>query len=757
MPITIRAATMEDVDAIASFLDKHLRKDWFMPMPRVIDTLSSGHSRCFLAVDDNALVGIALAGGKRPTLYNLLIHPDYRSRGIGKRLVLTVDPQRIRVKTNMITGDPSEFYRKLGYRAYYRDARRNHITIYGRQPKKGEQPTLDDLENFGDTFGSLEPAKLSLPPIRRPDGTIRFQRLTTRNFRKSTGLPVVAVLDANVFIGLQQRLHLTHPLAQLHRRAFSGAVRINVTQELPVELLRDTDDQRRDRQLGELVKFPVVPPMEALALERTVNRLLGIVFPKADPTRPRWKNKVSDCRQLAYAVEYKASHFVTYDQDVLKKSPVIRLKFGLDVVTPEALLSQLAIQRRIADVGPLIRPFMDIRNATKADLEQVRETTERSGESPQMFEGRLEITSDSMFKIIEVDNEMAAVLNISGVGNEVSVIHLLWVVPKYRRRGLGQHLLQHALNSLSAAKTGKLLADVPATLSDLPVFLERFGFRAEGVHAHPSPGQVGLRYARYFVRETVTASTWTNFVHDFVSNILVLRPTTEQGIWEPILQPRTEPELFRVEASFGPADATLAIRHAVSDKLVDVWDTYQLEAEFSPLQLALPGRHAVLVPIKPQWADALFEYADPQLRLLQPKDKRKLRTDNVYYKFGRNSGRIRRGTPLLWYVSKDEQRNFPGGLVASAKVISEEIGPSEEMYEKYGDLGIYSKEAVVSVGRNSGGMVQVIRFGQVEAFDRLLGLVDMRKLLGWKHTPMTATALSYDTYLKVRRFARISD
>lgn len=82
-------------------------------------------------------------------------------------------------------------------------------------------------------------------------------------------------------------------------------------------------------------------------------------------------------------------------------------------------------------------------------------------------------------------------------------------------------------------------------------------------------------------------------------------------------------------------------------------DCYRLETDFFPLLLHAPGRTAALAPIKPKWAELLFEIEREQSTMFESAERVRLRSDNVYYRSGTDHGKVRRGTPLVFYVSGD--------------------------------------------------------------------------------------------------------
>jgi len=72
--------------------------------------------KVMIAIDNNKIIGWAVKG-KNNVLNHILIAADYRGKGIGKVLMNKINPDIIRSKSDQLTGNPKEFYEKLGYKS----------------------------------------------------------------------------------------------------------------------------------------------------------------------------------------------------------------------------------------------------------------------------------------------------------------------------------------------------------------------------------------------------------------------------------------------------------------------------------------------------------------------------------------------------------------------------------------------------------------------------------------------------------------
>lgn len=129
MSFTIRDACEGDYDALESFLDDFLRRDYFIPRRQLREILTGRYHKSLLAVDGDQIVGVAIMTRRLRTLVNLLVRPCERKLGIGDALLSRLRVERIRVKTNVSDGDPTSYYLKRGYRMSPERTGKRHIRI----------------------------------------------------------------------------------------------------------------------------------------------------------------------------------------------------------------------------------------------------------------------------------------------------------------------------------------------------------------------------------------------------------------------------------------------------------------------------------------------------------------------------------------------------------------------------------------------------------------------------------------------------
>jgi len=112
--LTVRPAGRGDLVPLNFFFDTLLRRDYFLRRGQLEDLVAGKHHQVFVAEIDTVLVGVAITT-RGARLVNALVHPAYRGLGIGKQLLSYSGATEARAKLDMSTGDPREFYRRVGF------------------------------------------------------------------------------------------------------------------------------------------------------------------------------------------------------------------------------------------------------------------------------------------------------------------------------------------------------------------------------------------------------------------------------------------------------------------------------------------------------------------------------------------------------------------------------------------------------------------------------------------------------------------
>jgi hypothetical protein len=138
-----------------------------------------------------------------------------------------------------------------------------------------------------------------------------------------------------------------------------------------------------------------------------------------------------------------------------------------------------------------------------------------------------------------------------------------------------------------------------------------------------------------------------------------------------------------------------------------------LEHAVWPATLTDVDLPAFIVPIKPLWAQHLFDEEIASGQLFGARPDLALNDEAIYYRSSRNSRGLRAPSRLLWYVSRDVKVLPTGQLRALSHLREVTIGPATETYRRFRRLGIYEwRDVLATAGGDPNSNVMALRFGK---------------------------------------------
>jgi len=119
----IRKATQSDLDGIKALADAHKHELGFVLRPALAKNI--GKNQIFAAANGTGIIGFVDYHHRRDTqttLYHIVVAPEWRQHGIGKKLVEALQAEAAeRSKERILLKCPqglpaNDFYRKLGFK-----------------------------------------------------------------------------------------------------------------------------------------------------------------------------------------------------------------------------------------------------------------------------------------------------------------------------------------------------------------------------------------------------------------------------------------------------------------------------------------------------------------------------------------------------------------------------------------------------------------------------------------------------------------
>jgi len=152
-----------------------------------------------------------------------------------------------------------------------------------------------------------------------------------------------------------------------------------------------------------------------------------------------------------------------------------------------------------------------------------------------------------------------------------------------------------------------------------------------------------------------------------------------------------------------------------------------LERTHWPMKVTGGGLPTYLVPIRPGWAEQLFDSTLAAGTLFGRELSLGLSREHVYYRRPRNSNGIAAPARILWYVSGQSAGQVEGSIRAVSQLAEVVVGRPLTVHQRFARLGVYNSDQVRDTA-DAGGLVMALRFTDTELFVTPIGLSDIRRI-----------------------------
>jgi ribosomal protein S18 acetylase RimI-like enzyme len=379
----------------------------------------------------------------------------------------------------------------------------------------------------------------------------------------------------------------------------------------------------------------------------------------------------SDCCHLARAVAARARYFITRDQDILDGARAIEREMDILIVRPEELISRLDRLRAADRYEPAALQGTGIVDCPADEIDQERLVRTFLNYGPETRGQFLKILRDALAS--PHDHSARAFVAGDGrlLGLVVRVEHPDWLEVKLLRVSGTDRLATAVARQLSYAQreyaAGAELRSVVVSDPTPPRQVEDF---------LPEEG-----YRRF-------EDGWNCHI----------APAIVVGADLPELR----------QGAGGPQEAAL------------------FERERWPLKIVGAGIPVFIVPIKPRWAEELFDTGLAERTLFDRQTSLGLAREHVYYRRPRNHRNMQPPARILWYVSAN--RDHPVGHVRAVSQLAEVVvGRPLTLYRRFSRLGVFTEAEVRNMG-DAQGRVMALRFVDTELLHRPLDVDTLRDI-----------------------------
>lgn len=506
--------------------------------------------------------------------------------------------------------------------------------------------------------------------------------------------PIDVAIDLNIFYDLMMPSlrEEADESRSLQGDWLVDEVQLCVTSELFNEINRLDSPKTREEQRTVAHEFKRISgPVDEF--DRTCSLLSSIMG------ESKSERQSSDLRHLAHTAAADVEFFITRDAQMLKFSNEIENATGVTIMRPVDLVVEINQVRNISSYHP-VRLSGSLLQITKIDRQQRGKLEDifvnRSvGEKKATFRRKLSsvLLSPAATEtgVVSYDGNPVALF-----GFELSEPSVLRVPCLRLRSGPMARTLARAIVTKAISSSVSEACSVTAVTDEwLEPFVEEA--LAEGGFAKIGDQWLKLNY-RAIGTESESATGLELLLEQLEDSGLELSATLKFPLREGYLSTAAE--------------------------------TVLVEKQLRPLKITNGTLDTLVVPVRPRWAQHLFDSVLADQTLFGARPDLVLSWENAYYRAPRSLGAISTPFRILWYVSQDKRYMGTRQIRAYSVGSSVEVLPAQDAYNRYKRLGVYDKGEVLCIaGGKPDGRVMVIRFCDTEIFENPIDIKRFRETL----------------------------
>lgn len=510
------------------------------------------------------------------------------------------------------------------------------------------------------------------------------------------------VIDANIFYDLKNKCN-NESLA-LTADWLDDSISIYLTDEIFNEIDRAQSEDERKTSRSFATKFNHIR-CDLDTLDLTYNSLKEHM-----PVKPSEQDK-SDFKHLAKAIAADVDFYVTRDENVLSKSDVIYQLFGIPIIRPSDLVIEIDSLYRESEYQParLAGTLCNISRVQSKSENRIADIFQNETEGERKIN-----LKDCLRNILSLPRDIECYEALDNSGNSIGLlsynkkIHGVLKIDLLRankKHKLSKTLIRYLIGTIiKKAETDKCYL---INISD-----------------------------RYIDSETKTALLEDNF-----------HKTNDGWLKLSIVEHLNPNELSKRLSAIGIQHASLnnycvdicsTLNNAIATN--DLISFKNVEALISPGFIKTSSIPCYIVPIKPFWAQHLFDEGLASHDLFGARIDLALNRESVYYRSAKNSAGISVPARILWYVSQDNKFPGSGGLRAYSKIDDVICDYPKQLFRQFRRLGIYEWNDVIYTANGSiNNQIMAIRFSNTSL---------LKKPYEWKNLQKTLQDAGIKTQLQ---------
>jgi predicted nucleic acid-binding protein/predicted transcriptional regulator len=426
------------------------------------------------------------------------------------------------------------------------------------------------------------------------------------------------------------------------------------------------------------------------------------------------KNDKSDLNHIAYSISGGAQFFITRDDEILKKSKFFE-KYNLTVYRPSEFITHLDENIQVSKYKPqsLIGTSLNSKRITTKNIDFFTNTFLKPNERKNHFQKtiRNSLSLPNKFELITIskNNHLLAFIIFDRTLENKLIIPVFRFLNSSLRITLTKHLLFKSI--LTSINEDRTIIEISENYIEDDI-------------------KNAIQEARF----TKLNNTW--------KKVNIKDVTDTKNLYSIINQEENTKNVI--------ASIDLKLKNA--EKSSEFIKKYNYERFLSPLKIKDLEIPSYIVPIKPQWAEELFnDKSKEKLDLFEPKYELLLNRQNVYYRSA--SPKIMNSPArILWYSSENKSTKVKGSIIATSYVDEIFIDKPKKLFKQFEKLGIYKWKDIFETAGNKDKIMAFV-FSDTELLKKPISLKNISNIFNVlenkKFMIVAPIKIKTETYLAV--------
>ncbi len=513
---------------------------------------------------------------------------------------------------------------------------------------------------------------------------------------------IVAVIDMNIFLDIKGE-RKEESLALKSDWLLSEAI-LYYTREIHNEINKAKTHELRKSSRQLLNYFKELPFKDEDEFSKILSELKK-EFPL------KHKNDKSDLNHIAYSISGGAQFFITRDNEIFKKNKFFN-KYNLTVYRPSEFITHLDENIQISKYKPqsLIGTSINSKRVTVKNIDLYTATFLKPNERKNHFQKiiRNSLALPNKFELITISKkkQLLAFVIFDRTSENKLIIPVFRFLNSSLRTTLTKHILFKSI--LTAINEDKAFIEITEKYLEDDI-------------------TIAIQEAR-FVKLN---NTWQK------ANIKDVLDT--KNLYSKISQ---DPSVKNIVAKI----------NANVENTSEFLKIYNYERFLSPLKIKDLEIPSYIIPIKPKWAEQLFnDKSHEKLAFFEPEYELLLNRENVYYRSATPKV-LKAPARILWYSSENKITKVKGSIIASSYIDEIFIDKPKKLYKQFEKLGIY-KWKDISEKSGEKELLMAFVFSDTELFKDPISLKKTCKIFSAlehkKFMAVTPIKIKSETYFEV--------